>query len=76
MENLTVRREAVEMEIVIKFDVSTGIVSVQGCDKNPLVALGMLDYALARVRRFILQNDLQQELQGAPRVALASGLPQ
>lgn len=76
METRTVPAQTVEIEIVIRFDVGSGVVSVTGCDANPLVALGLLDYALARVRRHLTMSDITHEMKNAPRVALASGLPQ
>ena len=75
MDNVTVRREAVELEIVIKFDVSTCQWSISGCDKNPVVALGMLEYALARVRRSITLGDLEMQMQNSPRVSLFGKVP-
>lgn len=64
----------VQMEIVLTWNVLEGTRPlVSGCDKNPFLALAMLDYALARVRRFITQSDIARELQELPRVALPGG---
>lgn len=57
-----------QFEVVIRFNAITGAIQVSGCDKNPIVSLGMLDYALSRVRRFLTMSDLQQETQNAPRI--------
>lgn len=76
METRTILAESVEMQIVIKHNVVDGTLSVTGCDKNAVVALGMLDWALARVRRFITMNDIAQDAKNAPRVSLAGGIPQ
>ncbi len=76
MQTRTILADAVEMEIVIKFEMVTGEVSLTGCDKNALVALGMLDYALSRVRRALAIVDLQKDAANAPRVALASQVTQ
>jgi len=73
METVTVFKEAVELEIVIRFNVKTGEISLTGCDESPLVALGMLDYALARVRRVLGTNDVMQDARNAPRIAVAGG---
>jgi len=73
MDNLTVKRESVEFEVKVRFDLLTGQMEVSGCDKNPIVALGMLDYALARVRRFLVQNDIAQEVYEASRIVPARG---
>ena len=64
-----------EFEIVVRFDVVSGVVSLTGCDKNPLVALGMLDYALARVRRLIATNDIIQDARNSPLISLPSRGP-
>jgi len=62
------------MRVVVVFDMVTGELAVDGCDKNPIVALGMLDYALARVRRFLVTTDLIREAQNAPRIQVANRL--
>jgi hypothetical protein len=76
METKTILVDQVKMRIVVSFDILTGEIAVEGCDKNPLVALGMLDYALARVRRVLTQNDILPDMKNAPRVALPPGFPQ
>jgi hypothetical protein len=73
MDTLTVQRETVEMKISISFDILTRAVSIQGCDANPLVALGMLDYALARVRRILAMCDMEQEMRERSRISLPGG---
>jgi hypothetical protein len=75
METKTILLDQVRMRVVISFDILTGEIAVEGCDKNPLVALGMLDYALSRVRRVLTVNDMVQDSKNAPRVSLAGGLP-
>ena len=57
-----------KMEIVVRFNMLSGEMSIEGCNKNPVVALGMLDYTLARVRRMLTQNDIAQELESASRI--------
>ena len=74
MDSPTVKRDTVEMRIVVTFDMLTGPFGLEGCDKNPVVALGMLDFALSRVRRFLTTNDLVQEMKNAPRIAVANRL--
>ncbi|HYL64460.1 MAG TPA: hypothetical protein VE077_17740 [Candidatus Methylomirabilis sp.] len=75
METKTILVDQVRMSIVVEFDMLTGEMTLGGCDKNPVVALGMLDYALARVRRALAVNDMVQDAKNAPRVALAGGMP-
>jgi hypothetical protein len=75
LETKTILVDQVKMRVVISFDILTGEIAVEGCDKNPLVALGMLDYALSRVRRVLTVNDMVQDSKNAPRVSLAGGLP-
>ena len=74
METVTIPRDALEMEIVIGWDVVEHLPVVRGCDKNPLLALAMLEYVLNRVRRHIVQIDVTAELQNAPRIQVASRL--
>ena len=61
------------MRVVVTFDMLTGELAVQGCDKNPIAALGMLDYAQARVRRWLVTNDILAEAKNAPRIAVPGG---
>jgi hypothetical protein len=74
MAALTIDAEKVQMRIVVTFDVLTGEFGLEGCDKNPVVALGMLDFALSRVRRVLTTNDVLQEMKNAPRIAVANRL--
>jgi hypothetical protein len=74
MADMAIRSEAVEMRVVITFNMISGVMAVEGCDKNPVVALGMLDYALARVRRFLTMNDIASEVKNAPRIAVVPRL--
>ncbi len=60
--------------MVVTFNMLTGELAVDGCDKNPIVALGMLDYALSRVRRFLVTADIVRESQNAPRIQVANRL--
>ena len=73
MADVTIPQDAVQMEIVVMFNMLSGEVRVTGCDKNPIVALGMLDYALARVRRALTTNDIVQEMKNSPLVAIPRG---
>lgn len=68
MDSLTNKSEDVEMQIVLKFNLLTCEFSLVGCDKNPVAALGVLDYALARVRRSLTTGDIQREMQEASRI--------
>jgi hypothetical protein len=63
-----------KMQIVVRFDPATAEFSLDGCDKNPVVALGMLDYALARVRGFLTRVDLAEQMKNAPRVQVVPRL--
>jgi hypothetical protein len=73
MENVAVEKSRLEMRVIVTFNVLTGEMGVEGCDKNPVVALGMLDYALARVRRALATNDILQDAQNSPRIAIPRG---
>jgi hypothetical protein len=74
MANVSIPEEVLKMHVHVSFDMLTGEMRVEGCDKNPIVALGMLDYALARVRRFLTTNDILAEAKNAPRIALSHRL--
>ncbi len=73
MEKPTEMPQPPRMEIVVRFNTLTAEFSLTGCDQNPVVALGMLDYALARIRRFITQGDIAREMQDASRIVTARG---
>jgi hypothetical protein len=73
MAEVTIPEEVLKMHLHVSFDMRTGQMSVEGCDKNPIVALGMLDYALARVRRFLTTGDIAQEIQDAQRIVRPQG---
>lgn len=74
MEKPDEQVHAAEVVIVVRFNPLTAEFSLAGCDKNPVVALGALDYALARVRRFLTQADIERELKNAPRVEISNRL--
>lgn len=61
------------VSIHMVFNMRTGEVGLSGCDENPVIALGMFDYALARIRRAIAVNDLHAEAQRASRIVPGNG---
>jgi hypothetical protein len=74
MAEVSIPEEVLQMPIRVSFNMLTGEMAVEGCDKNPVVALGMLDYALARVRRFLATSDILAEAKSAPRVQVVPRL--
>jgi len=64
------------MHVRVSFNILSGEMSVEGCDKNPVVALGMLDYALARVRRVLSTGDIMAEARNGRRIVPGTRLPQ
>ena len=74
MDNPTVDREKLELRIVVTYNLLTRKFALQGCDQNPVVALGVLDYALARIRRSLTTNDILQEARNYPRITLSNRL--
>lgn len=62
-----------EMRVVVTFDMLTGEFGMDGADKNPVVALGMLDFALSRIRRVLGTNDVMREMANASRIAIPGG---
>jgi hypothetical protein len=72
--DVKIPEEVLKMRVVVTFDMLTGELAVDGCDKNPIVALGMLDYALARVRRYLVATDMIRKAQNAPRIQVANRL--
>jgi hypothetical protein len=69
MADVSIAEETLEMHVRVSFNMLTGEMQVEGCDKNPVVALGMLDYALSRVRRFLTTADIIQEAKNAQRIS-------
>lgn len=67
-------KEPHELQVVIRYDVLTREFALEGCDKNAVVAAGMLEYAMSRVKRFLLQGDIERELQNAPRIQVSNRL--
>jgi hypothetical protein len=59
------------LKVVVCFNPATAEFSLTGCDENPVVVLGMLDYALARVRRGLTTGDIQREMQNASRIQVS-----
>lgn len=60
--------DADEFEVVIRHNTRTLESTLLGCDKNPLVALGMLSWATGRVQRGIVQAEVEEALKNAPRI--------
>ena len=58
--------------VELKFDLLTGEFSITGCDQNPVVALGMFDYATSRIRRALVTNDMQHMMDKAYRIVPGS----
>lgn len=50
-----------EFVLVVRYDSKTGEREMQGCDKNPIIAIGLLEFVLSRVRRVITQADIIQD---------------
>ncbi len=73
MDNPTVDREKLELRIVVTYNLLTKEFALEGCDANPVVALGVLDYALSRIRRFLTTNDVIREAQESSRIVRAGG---
>jgi hypothetical protein len=63
-----------EFEVVIRHNVKTGVSGLLGCDKNPLVAIGMMEWALGRVKRHVAQNEMIEEMSKVPRIQVAERL--
>ena len=73
MDNPTVDREKLELRIVVTYNLLAKEFALDGCDANPVAALGVLDYALSRIRRFLTTNDVIQEAQEKSRIVRAGG---
>lgn len=76
MEKPTVEVESLEVTVVITYNPATTVYDMKGVDENPIVAWGMLEYALSRLRRAMAQHDLREQLENAPQVVLGSQVPQ
>lgn len=73
METVGIPRDKAQLEIVLTFDQATGKFSITGCDANPIVALGCLEYVIGNVKRTLLQMDLVREAQAASGIVLHGG---
>jgi hypothetical protein len=67
------RREQSEYQLVISFNTLTHEFEMQGFDKDPLVALGMLEWAKHKVQRAVTKNELLEEMKTLPRIAVPGG---
>lgn len=73
MEKPIVLVSSLDTEVVVRYNAATREYSLSGCDENPIVAWGMLEYAVARVRRSMMQGDIAREIQNAPRISVPGG---
>ena len=73
MEKVTIPQAELDYELVIKFNVLTHKFELRGFDKDPLVALGMLEFAKHELQRTVAKNELLDEMANAPRLVGARG---
>jgi hypothetical protein len=64
------RRDASTYQLVITFNVLTHEFGMAGFDKDPLVALGMLEWAKHNVQRSVAKNEMIEEMKNMPRIAV------
>ena len=70
---MAIPREVEDFQITITYSVITKEFSLSGCDRDPLVAMGMLEWAKHRLQRGVSRAELAQEMQNAPRIAVPGG---
>lgn len=73
MGEAQLRHEQSEYQLVISFNTVTHEFEMKGFDKDPLVALGMLKWAEHKVQRAVSKQELIEEMQKAPRIAVPNG---
>lgn len=73
MEKPTVEVESLTVKVVLTFNPVTTEYDIKGVDENIIVAWGMLEYALSRIRRTMAAHDMQEQLKNIPQIALPGG---
>lgn len=76
MENKTDNVDKHEVEVVVRFNLLTAEYLLSGCDANPIAALGMLDYAISRIRGSLVRGELEREMRNRSLVFPPSGVRQ
>ena len=67
------RAEQATYQLVITFSTITHEFEMQGFDKDPLVALGMLEWAKHKVQRAVAKGEIIEEMKAVPRIAVPGG---
>lgn len=75
MEKPTVEVASLEVKVIITFNPATSLYDVKGVDENPIVAWGMLEYVLSRLRRAMAQHDLGEQMESASKIVLGTQVP-
>jgi hypothetical protein len=68
VRNVTVTQDVVQFSITIHYNVITKQYALSGCDADPLVALGMLEWAKHRVQRGVAMAEMAEEMRRRPVV--------
>lgn len=73
MGEAELRQEQATYQLVITFNVLTHEFGLEGFDKDPLVALGMLEWAKHKLQRTVAKGELMAEMNNVPRIAVPGG---
>lgn len=73
MEKPVVDVESLVVRVVITYNPVTTEYDIKGVDENVIVAWGMLEYALSRIRRTMAAHDMREQLENASRISLPGG---
>lgn len=68
------REKQAQFELTIRFNVITHEFELAGFDQDPLIALGMLEFAKHKLQRSITMNEMREEMARAGRI-IPGGLP-
>lgn len=75
MDDGTVKVESLTVKVVITYNPVTTEYDIKGVDENPIVAWGMVEYALSRLRRAMAQHDLREQMENASKIVLGTQVP-
>ena len=74
MENkVTVPQDELEYLIVLRHNVLTKETTIEGLGRNFIVELGMLEWAIVRLKRADAENQMAERLRNQPRILGTTG---
>jgi hypothetical protein len=67
------RRDELTYQLVITFNVLTHEFRMEGFNEDPLIELGMLEWAKRVVQRAVVKGEMIEEMKNMPRIAVPGG---